>query len=180
MSDNKRKDHIIILGILAAVVLLYIGYEALTPDAVIPVENEHQHGTSGMLPDMGAFVQSLPTDYNSLVSMGNALMDQGQYAMAVECYSRALNQKPEVVDVRVDLGTCQHSLGLNREAIENFTKALEYDPSHAIAKFNLGIVHYSLEEFDQAIEWWQRLLAENPPQKLKEQTEALIQQMQDY
>jgi tetratricopeptide (TPR) repeat protein len=125
-------------------------------------------------PDMESFVKNLPGEFESLVSMGNVLMDQQRYALAMECYSRALAQRPDDADIQVDMGTCQHALGQNEAAIASFTKALENKPDHKIAKFNLGIVNYSLGDTAQAAQWWNRLLAENPPADLKARTEAML------
>jgi tetratricopeptide (TPR) repeat protein len=178
-KSERWRDHLIILGIVVVVTLAYFGYQALVSDNAAVGEQQPPQASAGIPVDMNDFVSNLPTDFASLVSMGNALMDQRHFEMAIECYSRALEQHPEDANLRVDLGACQHSLGLNSDAIRNFTKALEYDPGHHVAKFNLGIVHYSSGELDQAIEWWNRLLAENPPEELKTRAEELLKQAQN-
>jgi len=178
-GQTGRRDQFIILGILVIVVMLYVGYQAISTKSEPPQKPAPTEKAAAMPVDMEAFTQNLPADFPSLVSMGNALMDQGNYELAIECYRRALELNPKDVNIIVDLGTCQHSLGQNLEAIENFKKALEYAPDHQIAKFNLGIVYYAAGEPDQAVEWWKRLLSENPPQDLKQRTEAFIRQVED-
>jgi cytochrome c-type biogenesis protein CcmH/NrfG len=173
-----RRDHYIILAVLAVVVIAYFGYQALTPRASTPPQAPAQSSSSAMSRDMDSFLKNLPTDFSSLVSMGNALMDRGEYELAAVCYEKALDQEPENTDVLVDLGTCQHSLGMNEEALGYFKKALEIDPAHQVAKFNLGIVYYTLGDYQKAADSWNRLLKENPPQDLKERTEKLLGQVQ--
>ena len=133
----------------------------------------------GMPPvEMEQFLESLPTEYGSLVSMGNALMDQGQYQMAAACYRRALEQDSSSADVWVDLGTCEHALGHNEQAIGNFKKALALDPHHQIARFNLGIVYYTLGDAAQAVEYWKGLLSDSLEPDMRQHIEELIHQAQ--
>jgi len=174
MKANRR-DHFIVLGLLAAVAVVYIGYRLLAPPPATP---ERRSSPAAANRDLDAFLEKLPEDFESLVSMGNSLMDRGQYQLAAECYTRALEKRPGAVDVRVDLGTCQHSLNMNDKALANFQKALEDQPDHHVAKFNLGIVYYTLGEEDVAVEWWQKLLDENPPEDLQDRTRELIDQVQ--
>ncbi len=172
-------NHIIPLVVFVLVAAGYVGFSKLTASEEIesvPAETQ-SHGMPPIEKDQ--FVANLPAEYDALISMGNALMDRGQYDLAVECYQRALEQQPEAVDVRVDLGTCQHALGQNELAIANFKMALEHRPDHQIAKFNLGIVYFTLGDKAQAVEWWNRLLAENPSEELKQRTEELIRQAQE-
>lgn len=175
-STGRLNSHVVVLSILVLVALVYVVYHTVTPEEPVAGEGTQAHGRFTNQQEMQAFLDNLPTDYESLVSMGNALMDRKDYAAAVECYQRALEQNPGATDVRVDLGACQHALGLNDRAIANFTRALEDDPAHQVAKFNLGIVNYTLGNVHEAVEWWRKLLAENPPDDLKSRTEALIQQ----
>jgi len=167
-------NHIVSLVVFVLVALAYVGYNQLIAGKG-PATEQPETQSHGMPPiEQDQFLASLPDDYGELVSMGNALMDRGQYGLAVECYRRALERQPEATDVRVDLGTCQHALGQNEAAIANFKAALEHRPDHQIAKFNLGIVYFTLGDTTQAIEWWNRLLDENPSEDLRRRTEELI------
>lgn len=172
----RLNDHIIALVIFVLIAVAYVGYSTIAGDdsKAAGQVGAHDHGMPPIETDQ--FVASLPTDYASLVSMGNALMDRGQYDLAVECYGRALAQQPDSVDVRVDLGTCQHALGQNEQAIANFKAAVEQQPGHQIAKFNLGIVYFTIGDTAQAVQWWKRLLAENPSEEMRQRIEQLIHQ----
>lgn len=171
-------DHVIVVAILALIALAYIGYNTVIADRTPPVKKTEIQ-SHGMPPiDMNQFQEGLPKDYASLVSMGNSLMDQGQYEMAVTCYSRALEQDSSSADVWVDLGTCEHALGKNEEAIGKFTKALEINPDHQIARFNLGIVSYTVGDTAQAVQWWKSLLSDSLQPEMRQHLEELIRQAQ--
>lgn len=177
---GKRIDHYIIIGTLLVVALIYVGYLAFSSssDQTTPhTKFSAQQQPMGMPVDIESFVENLPTEFSSLVSMGNALMDQGQFELAIECYTRALAEKPEDTNVRVDLGTCQHSVGKSEAAIANFKKALEYDPRHLVAKFNLGIVYRALQDDNEAVEWLNKLLEENPSPEMRQQAQQLIREI---
>ena len=164
---------VIVLVVAAVAYLVYDSSQnkdasVADPHAQIP------GGSTASMPDMASFVASLPTDFEALVTMGNALMDQGNYAMAVECYSRAVEKRPNSPDVLTDLGACRHALGMDMEAIADFEKTLEYQPNHIVAKFNLGIVYSNRGDTAMAYQWWRKILAENPPAELKARIEELM------
>ncbi|MEZ5359571.1 MAG: tetratricopeptide repeat protein [Candidatus Zixiibacteriota bacterium] len=175
-------DHLIMIAILIAAAAIFTGYQLIKPNTP-PAQHAGGMGSGNAMGmgdqmDMAGFEAQLPEDFDALVSMGNALMDQGNYDMAVACYKKALAENPESADVMVDLATCQHATGNNEAAIETFTKALDMKPDHQIAKFNLGIVYYTLGEDEKAKLWWNTLLSENPPQELKLRTQELMQKLQ--
>lgn len=179
------RDHYVIWAVLAAAAVVFIALTTLGGKKQGPsgdgADQTQDHGTEPIGAPMGkvnmeAFLKNLPTDYAAVVTMGNALMDQGHYDLAVECYTRALQQKPDEADVRVDLGACQHFLGQNDAAIASFTEALKINPQHGIAKLNMGIACASTGDTLKAIDWWQKLLSENPPEELKKRTEMFLSQ----
>lgn len=174
-QQGKFSDHIIIGTVLVVTSLVYIGF-ALTSKEDSSTHN-HSHPETETPTEMAAFLENLPSDFEALVSMGNALMDKGEYSLALECYSRALEQNPDDTDVRTDLGTCRHALGDNKAAIADFMKVLEINPAHEIAKFNLGIVYLSLEDSARAFDWWQKLLNENPSEELKLRLESIMNEV---
>lgn len=171
-------DHVIVVAILALAAVAYIGYSTVIAKRPVPAK-EVTPPAQGMPPiEMDQFLASLPTDFSSLVSMGNALMDQGQYQFATVCYGRALEQDSSATDVWVDQGTCEHAQGHNEAAIGDFKKALELNPHHQIARFNLGIVYYTLGNDSVAVQWWQSLLADSLEPDMRQHLEELIHQAQ--
>ena len=164
---------IIVVLVVAAVALLF--YQSSMDEKAI-AGDPHSGGSASMGYDnnLTDFVSSLPSDYKALVSMGNALMDQGNFAMAVECYVRAVEKQPNSPDVLTDLGACRHALGNDAEAIAAFEQALGYNPEHTVAKFNMGIVYLNRGDSTEAYKWWGRLLEGNPPPELRERIQSLM------
>ncbi len=181
-KQRSLKDHVFIVSVLAVAGGIYLAAQLISPTAKAkpeapPPEAEMYAGQKPATMNMDAFIAGLPKDFESLVSMGNALMDQGHHAMAVECYTRALAEHPNDADVMVDMGACQHALGQNQEAIATFMKGLSLDPGHEIAKYNLGIVYWGLGDTTQARGWWEKFVKESPPNEMRNQVESLLQQL---
>ena len=109
---------------------------------------------------------SFPTDYNSLIALGNQTMDQGNYPVAAEAYRRALVIEPHSPDVRTDYGACLHGMGLPDRALQEFRTVLADHPEHVIANFNMGIVYYNLQRPDSARAYWNNVLALKPDSNL--------------
>lgn len=175
MSLNT-KNHIIIIICLIGAVVLYFGGVALTrTEQPAPAAHDHSHET-----EMADFINNLPTEFEPLASMGNALMDRGDFVLAVECYRRALEVNPASTDVRTDLAACQNSLGQNQEAVDNLLKVLAQQPDHKIAKFNLGVVYITMGDVATANQWWDSLLAENPPEEMRQRVLELRRQFESH
>lgn len=179
-STKKVKSgmpQLIVIAVLAISLMGFGGYNWMQKETESP-ENNHTHvqkapAMSGS--DLAQYASDLPNDYESLLQMGNSLMDQGNYAMASECYSKANNLRPGNPDLLVDLGTCLHSIGNNNAAISNFEAALLVKPDHVVAKFNMGIVYYALADSTKAIAWWQKILDENPTDDVRARVGQMMQ-----
>lgn len=164
---NNGTSHMVVLGVLTVFLLGFGAYNWLQPE---PAEAGHIHNQAAPAmsgSELATFAAELPDDYESLVGMGNSLMDQGNYALAAESYGKANKINPGNPDLLVDLGTCLHSIGNNTEALSSFEAALLAKPDHGVAKFNMGIVYYSMGDSANAIAWWQKLLDENPTEDVK-------------
>lgn len=161
-SGGGKKGYRDVVIISAVIVIVVGGYilfkepEAL-PEKPFPSGEAHlgMEGMVGSLPD-------LPTDYNSLVNVGNEFMDQANFAVAAECYKRALAIKHNSPDVRTDFGACLNGMGLPHRAIEEFMTVIKDHPEHGIANYNLGIVYHGTNEPDSARFYWEKYLAVDP------------------
>ncbi|MFH1699247.1 MAG: tetratricopeptide repeat protein [Candidatus Zixiibacteriota bacterium] len=171
--DSSGENHVIIIAILIVAAAIYSGF-ILTGDKDQTDQSPRDSANAPSMTDLTAYRNNLPESFESLVQMGNSLMDQGQYPLAIECYSKALRIDSTNANVRVDLGACQQGSGNSQAAIAQFKKALEFQPDHQTAKFNLGIVYYSISDSANAIEWWSKLLEENPPPELRKRAEELM------
>jgi len=169
--------------ILGAVFLaVIVGYFVLKKPKVVP-ESPASEVTSPndvAARDMNEAMQmleNLPTDYSSLIALGNKYMDERNYPVAAECYQRALAMNGDSLDVRVDYGACLYEMGLPRRAIEEFRRVIEMNPSHTLANFDVGVVYYDLNEIDSARVYWQRYLTLDPNGKAAEAAHALLEKI---
>ena len=156
--DNWRRDSLIIAILSVAVIAAYLAFrEKPEPPQTqtVPSMSGHENMPAEML-------ENLPTDYASLVQMGNQFMDQGNYPMAAEIYRRALAIDGSSADVRSDFGSCLHAMGLPQRALEEFRKIISEHPDHVVAYFNLGIVFQGLGEKDSARYYWEKYLQVDP------------------
>ncbi len=122
----------------------------------------HRNGVETTPDTVGQMFKDLPQDYTQLVDMGNRLMDRHNYALAAECYKRALEIRGDALDVRTDYGACLFGMGLPHRAVEEFREVLKREPFHAVANFNLGIVYHNLNQPDSARPYLQEYLKLEP------------------
>lgn len=163
-KPTGRRDLLIITGVLLVVTAGYFAFKRPVSVPSRPKAEIQSHGDvpMGDIADAMKVLENLPTDYSSLVTLGNEFMDERNYPVAAECYKRALALEGDSPDVRVDYGACLHGMGLPHRAIEEFRQVLDINPSHAIANFNLGIVYNDLNETDSARVYWQKYLTIDP------------------
>ncbi len=106
-------------------------------------------------------------DLNSLIGLGNLLMDDKRFAEAVDAYQKALKITPDNSNVRVDMGTCYLNIKQPEKAVEEFKKALEYHPNHINALTNMGVaLAYDMKDFDGALEAWEKVLELAPDHQI--------------
>ncbi len=85
---------------------------------------------------------------------------------AIEEYRKALNLRPEFVDVRTKLGNIYRDKGDIHNAIRQLQEAKQHNPKFTPAALNLGIVYYSQGETDLARTEWESVLEIKPGDKL--------------
>lgn len=178
---TKRRDWLILAVVMAAITAGYFIFKKPTPVAPGTDGENWSHGGVPLdeMGNIGQILQNMPTDYGALVEYGNQFMDQANFAVAAECYRRALTLQEDSGDVRVDYGACLHGMGLPYRAIEEFHKVLKADLSHTIARFNLGIVFYDLQQADSARVYWREYLSLDPNGRAVAQARELMQQIGD-
>jgi tetratricopeptide (TPR) repeat protein len=93
-----------------------------------------------------------------LVSSGEVSLRQGEFARAIELFSKALMSSPTRADVLALKGIALLKSGSYSEAVSFFSQSLAIDSSSAevlnnkgVALCKLGLFHESLECFDQAL-----------------------------
>jgi tetratricopeptide (TPR) repeat protein len=105
-----------------------------------------------------------PEDRETTVTLGNINFDAEKYPEAEKFYLAALEQKPDDVDVRTDLGLTfffRQPRDIDR-AIAEYRKALEYDPKHELTLQNLCAALKEKGDKEALAEAVKRLEAVNP------------------
>ena len=123
-----------------------------------------------------AQLKTNPSDFDTLVKLGNLYYDGQAYPQAIEYYEKALGVQPNNPDVLTDVGTAYWYTGNADKAIANFEKALAIRPNHPGTLFNLGIVRWQGKKDPKgAIMAWEKLLQTNPDYPQKDQVQMLIE-----
>jgi len=156
--SNWRRDGLIIAVLSVAVVAAYLAFK----EKAEPPQTQTAPPMSGHETMPAEMLENLPTDYPSLVQMGNQFMDEGNYAMGAELYRRALAIDSSSPDVRSDFGSCLHAMGLPKRALDEFRKVISGYPDHVVVYFNLGVVFQGLGEKDSARYYWEKYLQLDP------------------
>lgn len=133
--------------------------------------------------ELTAKIKQNPKDFDSLVELGNLNFDLKNYDDSIKLYQKALEIRPDVLNVRTDMGTAMFYLNRYDDAIATFQQVLKSDPKNAQALFNLGVcMLHGKNDPKGAVEYWEKLIETNPdhPQAafVKEQIQKLKQQQQ--
>jgi tetratricopeptide (TPR) repeat protein len=87
---------------------------------------------------LGKAAELLPRDAEAQHNLGAALSDRRQWALALECFRRALALAPNHVDSLIDAADVLRALDRAREAVPLYQRALRLEPQRADARNNLG------------------------------------------
>jgi len=126
-------------------------------------------------------IKQNPKDFDSIVELGNMNFDQKSYDDAIKLYKKALEIRPDAVNVRTDMGTAMFYENHYDDAIATFQEVLKSDPTNAQALFNLGVAMlHGKNDPVSAVKYWEKLVETNPnhPQAafVKEQIQKLKEQ----
>lgn len=129
-------------------------------------------------------IKQNPKDFDSIVELGNINFDQKQYDDAINLYKKALQVRPDALNVRTDMGTAMFYLSRYDDAIAVFQDVLKSDPKNAQSLFNLGVAMlHGKNDPKRALEYWEKLVETNPdhPQApfVREQIKKLKEQQQN-
>jgi len=175
MKSNYGRDTILIVAVLVVFAAAYFVFQEKPEPKSTGFKHPEVPGmTMGDTPEMEKFMAELPQDYDELIGLGNNYMDQGMYALAIECYQRGLAIDSTDPNVIIDLGACYHAVGGSQKAIEFFEKALAIKPDHLIGHFNTGIVYRQLGNNEMAKRHWEKVIALDPGTPMADTAQSYI------
>jgi tetratricopeptide (TPR) repeat protein len=93
---------------------------------------------------------------------GNEFAQAGDFEMAIQEYTEALDQNPDHVSVLVNLGVAYYSTGQLEQAVAQYEKAIELAPEDADVYSNLAAAYVQLGQLDKALETYQKAVELNP------------------
>ena len=78
--------------------------------------------------------------------------DTRRHADAMEAYRHVVEEQPDWVEPRLNLGTLLYEQGNLEAARQCYRAAVEQDPAHVLARYNLGSVLDEMKRFEEAAE----------------------------
>ena len=104
-----------------------------------------------------------PKNFEALVELGNVEFDQKNFKQATDWYTKALDIRPDDINLRTDLGTAMFYDNRFDDAIAEFKKTLETNPAHPQALFNIGVaLVHGKNDLQGALKYWEKLVETNP------------------
>jgi protein O-mannosyl-transferase len=109
-------------------------------------------------------LQIRPSYADAHYDLGTIMLQQRDFAKALEQFNLALQTKQQDPMIWNGLGMAKAHLGRMDEAISNYRHALSLDPNYGYALANLGAVLLAQKKYDEAIEMCERALRLRPDQ----------------
>ena len=97
-------------------------------------------------------------DYQSMVSLGNALAGQYRFQDAIEVYEKAGRIKGNDGMLYVCLGGANLSIFHYEEAMKNYQRALSCGIPEKSVAYSIGVWHYLKGQYQTAADWWKKCL----------------------
>ena len=128
---------------------------------------------------LGYTIQPELADADNLFNLGKSLVQHGDRQRAINCYSFAINLKPDFVEPYHRLAETLMELGRKQEAIECYRKSIQHNPQDTYSHFVLGEQYTANQQWDNAVEAYRRVLEIQPkyPQAAYKLSHALSQKL---
>ncbi|MBE9094356.1 tetratricopeptide repeat protein [Tychonema sp. LEGE 07203] len=95
-------------------------------------------------------------------TLGNTLLELGQFDRAISCYRRAIQLQPSYADAYHNLGEVLSVMGQCEEAIAAYRQAIDLNPNFDAPHYGLGKALASLDRREEAIACYRRAIELNP------------------
>jgi len=103
-----------------------------------------------------------PVDQQTLVDLGNLLMDVGQVRTSIACLKRLVAAHPDHVSGWQNLAVAQFLRNLINDGIDSSRRALELDPHNVSVAYNLALGLERAGRYDEAIDLVRDAMARAP------------------
>src|SRR5437899_12003124 len=108
-------------------------------------------------------IKQNPKDFDSIVELGNINFEQKNYDDAINLYKKALEIRPDALNIRTDMGTAMFYLKRYDDAIGTFKDSLRTNPNDAQTLLTLGVamLHGKID-LQGALQYWEILIETTP------------------
>jgi len=106
--------------------------------------------------------EKISPEFAQALFEGTLLFLKMRYEAATKAFQRALDIKPDALELYYNLGNLYNARKLYREAIPFFEKLLKTNPMDTEVLFSLGYSYFSAQEFQKAADLFERYLILDP------------------
>lgn len=99
-------------------------------------------------------------------SLATIYKDLGYYAEAAQEYRKALNLRPEFVDIKTNLGAVYRDMKDYPGAVKELEDAIRLNPDYPTARIQLGLTYYVMGQHEKAKTEWLKVLRGFPENKM--------------
>jgi tetratricopeptide (TPR) repeat protein len=108
-----------------------------------------------------AFSQQ-PSDFESLLASAQQAQARGDFDTATNSYKKAVTVRPEIAELRANLGLMYYQTGKDQEAIEALRQAIRLKSDLFVPHLFLGLDYSRLKRFQEAIPYLKQATLLNP------------------
>lgn len=103
---------------------------------------------------------------NMHAGLGTIYKDLGFYVQAVEEYKKALELRPDFVDLKTALGSVYRDMLDYNGAIRELEDAVKINPGYLPSRIQLGLTYYAMGQHEKAKTEWLKVLRQQPDDKM--------------
>ncbi len=103
---------------------------------------------------------------NMHAGIGMIYKDLGYYAQSVEEFRKALELRPEFVDLRTHLGAVYRDMKDYSSSVRELEEAVKTNPDYPAARIQLGLTFYTMGQHERAKTEWLKVLRHQPDNKM--------------
>ena len=108
------------------------------------------------------WLRSGDDEIDRLMSEGIRLMEQEEYAEAIEIFDEMIRRAPQFAEGYNKRATVYYLMHKFEQSIADIHRTLELNPAHFGALSGMGLCYLGLDEPRQALEWFEHAVAVNP------------------
>jgi tetratricopeptide (TPR) repeat protein len=108
-----------------------------------------------------AFPQQ-PDQLESLLASARDAQARSDFDAAAEFYRQAVSIRPEIPELRTNLGLMYYQTGKDERAIDAFRQAIRLNPGLSVPNLFLGLDYVKLKRFNEAIPYLKRAAVSKP------------------